>query len=108
MVAVALLPPLVTLRLLLGSGNWRLAEGAALLFLINITCINLAGVVTFLAQGVRPRLVGSVSRREGHPNRRRRLDHSAPAPGRPHHPGRAAGSMKGRCPCPRTRNHAPA
>jgi len=62
MVAVALLPPLVTLGLLLGSGNWRLAEGAALLFLINITCINLAGVVTFLAQGVRPRAWWQASR----------------------------------------------
>jgi len=62
MVAVALLPPLVTLGLLLGSGNWRLAEGAALLFLINITCINLAGVVTFLAQGVRPRAWWEASR----------------------------------------------
>ena len=62
MVAVALLPPLVALGLLLGSGHWRLAEGAALLFLINITCINLAGVVTFLAQGVRPRAWWEASR----------------------------------------------
>ncbi|GAB4279570.1 MAG: TIGR00341 family protein [Deferrisomatales bacterium] len=54
MVAVALLPPLVTLGLLLGSGSWRLAGGAALLFLTNLICINLAGVVTFWAQGVRP------------------------------------------------------
>jgi uncharacterized hydrophobic protein (TIGR00341 family) len=54
MVAVALLPPLVTLGMLLGSGHWELAVGSLLLFLINLICLNLAGVVTFLAQGIRP------------------------------------------------------
>ena len=54
MVAVALLPPLVTLGMLLGSGQWNLAFGSLLLFLINLICVNLAGVVTFLAQGIRP------------------------------------------------------
>lgn len=54
MVAVALLPPLVVLGLLLGSGNWQLALGAFSLFLTNLICVNLAGVVTFLAQGIRP------------------------------------------------------
>jgi uncharacterized hydrophobic protein (TIGR00341 family) len=54
MVAVALLPPLVTLGLLLGSGYWHLALGAMLLLLINLICINLAGVTTFLAQGIHP------------------------------------------------------
>jgi len=54
MVAVALLPPLVTLGMLVGSGHWKLALGSLLLFLINLICINLAGVVTFLAQGIRP------------------------------------------------------
>jgi uncharacterized hydrophobic protein (TIGR00341 family) len=54
MVAVALLPPLVTLGILVGSGHWKLALGSLLLFLINLICINLAGVVTFLAQGIRP------------------------------------------------------
>lgn len=55
MVAVALLPPLATAGLLAGAGYFQLALGAALLFLINMTCVNLAGVVTFLAQKVRPR-----------------------------------------------------
>lgn len=55
MVAVALLPPLVAWGLLLGSGHWPQAAGAMLLFLTNLICINLAGIVTFLAQGVRPR-----------------------------------------------------
>ncbi|MCJ7680891.1 MAG: TIGR00341 family protein [Candidatus Aminicenantes bacterium] len=54
MVAVALLPPLVSLGLLLGSGNWKMALGSLLLLLTNLICINLAGVVTFLFQGIRP------------------------------------------------------
>jgi len=54
MVAVALLPPAVTLGLLLGSGHIHLAFGSFLLLSINIICINLSGVTTFLVQGVRP------------------------------------------------------
>lgn len=54
MVAVALLPPLVTFGLLLGSRHWQMALGAMLLLLVNLICINLAGVTTFLAQGIRP------------------------------------------------------
>jgi uncharacterized hydrophobic protein (TIGR00341 family) len=54
MVAVALLPPLVTAGLLLGSGHFQAAQGSVLVFLTNIICINLAGVVTFLFRGVRP------------------------------------------------------
>ena len=54
MVAVALLPPLVTCGMLLGCGQWNLAANAGLLFGVNMICINLAGVVTFLIQGVRP------------------------------------------------------
>ncbi len=54
MVAVALLPPIVSLGLLAGSGQWGPATGAMLLFLTNIICINLAGVLTFLLQGIKP------------------------------------------------------
>lgn len=54
MVAVALLPPLVTLGMLAGAGNWELALGSLLLFLVNLICVNLAGVLTFLVQGIRP------------------------------------------------------
>lgn len=54
MVAVALLPPLVTCGILLGAGQWHLAGNAALLFGVNLICVNLAGVVTFLVQGIRP------------------------------------------------------
>lgn len=54
MVAVALLPPLVAFGLLLGSGHAVLAMGALSLFLMNLICVNLAGVTTFLVQGIRP------------------------------------------------------
>ncbi len=55
MVAVALLPPLVTLGLLLGTGDYNLATGALLLLITNLICINLSGVIVFYIQGVRPR-----------------------------------------------------
>ncbi|MGH6839793.1 MAG: TIGR00341 family protein [Methylocella sp.] len=54
MVAVALLPPLVTFGLLLGGGHPALAMGALSLFLLNLICVNLAGVATFLVQGIHP------------------------------------------------------
>jgi uncharacterized hydrophobic protein (TIGR00341 family) len=54
MVAVALLPPLVTSGLLLGGGQPALAMGALSLFMVNLICVNLAGVITFLVQGIRP------------------------------------------------------
>jgi uncharacterized hydrophobic protein (TIGR00341 family) len=54
MVAVALLPPLVTCGLLLGGGHSASAMGALSLFLMNLICVNLAGVMTFLIQGIRP------------------------------------------------------
>ncbi len=54
MVAVALLPPLVTFGLLLGSGRPALAMGALSLLLVNLICVNLAGVTTFVVQGIHP------------------------------------------------------
>jgi uncharacterized hydrophobic protein (TIGR00341 family) len=54
MVAVALLPPTVSLGILIGSGYIKLAMGALELLLVNVICINLAGVTTFFVQGVRP------------------------------------------------------
>jgi uncharacterized hydrophobic protein (TIGR00341 family) len=54
MVAVALLPPLVTLGMLIGAGHWDMALGAMLLLFTNLICINLSGVITFLARGIRP------------------------------------------------------
>jgi uncharacterized hydrophobic protein (TIGR00341 family) len=54
MVAVALLPPLVTCGMLVGAGYWQDAFNALLLVLTNIICINLAGVITFMLQGIKP------------------------------------------------------
>lgn len=54
MVAVAFLPPLVAMGMLAGSGQWKLAFGSFLLFLANVICVNLSGVVTFVVQGIRP------------------------------------------------------
>ena len=54
MVAVALLPPLVVVGLLLGGGHYALSIEAATLFAINVICVNLAAVLTFLWRGVRP------------------------------------------------------
>jgi uncharacterized membrane protein len=55
MVAVALLPPAVTLGLMLGHGDINLAAGAGLLLAINVVCINLASKVVFFVKGIRPR-----------------------------------------------------
>ncbi len=57
MIAVALLPPLIVSGILLGAGSVHGFAGALLLFFINLVGINLAGVVTFILQGVRPRTV---------------------------------------------------
>ncbi len=54
MVAIALLPPTVATGVLFGSGDIRAGAGAALLLAINVVCVNLAAVVTFLVQGIRP------------------------------------------------------
>ncbi|MEW6428895.1 MAG: TIGR00341 family protein [Thermodesulfobacteriota bacterium] len=54
MVAVALIPPLVTAGMLAGAGLARQAVGAALLLATNLLCVNIAGVATFLVQGIRP------------------------------------------------------
>jgi uncharacterized hydrophobic protein (TIGR00341 family) len=54
MVAVALLPPLSVFGLLLGSGHYYLATGAFLLFLVNLVCINLSGLITFYVQRIKP------------------------------------------------------
>ena len=54
MIAVALLPPLVTCGMLLGAGYWGNAFNALMLSIVNVISINLAGVITFLLQGIKP------------------------------------------------------
>jgi uncharacterized hydrophobic protein (TIGR00341 family) len=55
MVAVALLPPAVTLGLMLGHEDTAAAVGAGLLLAINVVCINLAIKVVFFIKGIHPR-----------------------------------------------------
>jgi uncharacterized hydrophobic protein (TIGR00341 family) len=62
MVAVALLPPLVNFGLLIGGGYPAHAYGAFLLLVANVVCVNLAGVLIFLARGVRPPTRGAAER----------------------------------------------
>jgi len=54
MVAVALMPPLVTAGLLFGNNLTALGLKALELAFANVICINLAGIVTFSLQGIRP------------------------------------------------------
>ncbi len=54
MVAISLLPPLVASGLLFGSGYILYSMGSMLLFLANFASLNLAGVLTFTIQGVKP------------------------------------------------------
>jgi uncharacterized hydrophobic protein (TIGR00341 family) len=56
MVAVALLPPAVTLGMMAAAGRLDLAAGAAMLLGANVASVNLSAQVVFLAKGIRPRL----------------------------------------------------
>ncbi len=49
MIAVALMPPLVVVGILLGAAEFLMAGGALMLFISNIICINLAGVFNLLS-----------------------------------------------------------
>jgi len=55
MVAVALMPPAVTIGLMLSIANQDLALGATLLLAVNIVCINLSAKLVFMLRGVKPR-----------------------------------------------------
>jgi len=55
MVAVAILPPTVASALLLGDGHVHAAFRALLLVLANVAAVNLAGMLTFVVKGMRPR-----------------------------------------------------
>ncbi|WP_284125814.1 TIGR00341 family protein [Parerythrobacter aestuarii] len=55
MIAVALVPPLAACGIFLATGNNALAGGAAYLFMVNLVCVNVAGIATFLLQGLPPR-----------------------------------------------------
>lgn len=55
MVAVAILPPAATFGFMLGAGEVKLAYGALLMVSVNIVCVNLSGLLVFLAKGISPR-----------------------------------------------------
>ncbi|UZK02753.1 TIGR00341 family protein [Venatoribacter cucullus] len=55
MVAVALLPPTVTLGIMLGIQNWPLALGALALLLVNIASVNFTTQLTMRLKGIQPR-----------------------------------------------------
>ena len=55
MIAVALVPPLAAAGLFIGSGHSEMGLAALLLFATNLICINVAGIVMFLIQGLPPR-----------------------------------------------------
>lgn len=54
MVAVALLPPAVTIGIMLSAQNYSQALVASLLLGVNIVCINLSANIVFLLKGVQP------------------------------------------------------
>ncbi len=53
-VAVALVPPLSVVGLMLQMGEFRLAGGAALLFVVNVAGVLASGAATFLVAGLAP------------------------------------------------------
>lgn len=55
MVAVALLPPTSAIGIFVGSGQFALASGAAMLLAVNIVSVNLAAHTILFWRGVRPR-----------------------------------------------------
>lgn len=55
MVAVALLPPTVTLGICLGIGAFPEAKGAAFLLVANIASVNLTAQLTMRFKGIKPR-----------------------------------------------------
>jgi uncharacterized hydrophobic protein (TIGR00341 family) len=54
MVAVALMPPLVTAGLMFGSNLPIMGFKALELAFANVICVNLSGILTFSLQGIRP------------------------------------------------------
>ncbi len=55
MVAVALLPPAVTLGVEAEVGRWGAALGAGGLLLVNVAAVNLAAQAVFFYRGIRPK-----------------------------------------------------
>ncbi|MGM8214776.1 TIGR00341 family protein [Bacillaceae bacterium W0354] len=54
MVAVALLPPVITFGVSIGKQLWLDTYNSFLLVMTNVTCILLSGIIIFIASGIRP------------------------------------------------------
>ncbi len=54
MISLSILPPLVASALLFSHGLFTEGSSAAIMFLVNIISLNLAGVATFVVSGVQP------------------------------------------------------
>ena len=57
MVSVALLPPAASFSILIANGESALAMGALMLLIINTVCVQLAGNIVFISQGIKARTV---------------------------------------------------
>lgn len=55
MVAVALVPPLTAAGIYTGAGYPSAGANAMFLFTVNLVCVNVAGIATFLFQGLPPK-----------------------------------------------------
>lgn len=55
MIAVALVPPLAACGIYYAIDDTQSASGAFQLFLVNLVCVNVAGITTFLLQGLPPK-----------------------------------------------------
>jgi uncharacterized hydrophobic protein (TIGR00341 family) len=55
MIAVALVPPLAACGIFIGTGEPVLARNAFFLFTVNFVCLNVAGIVMFLFEGLPPK-----------------------------------------------------
>lgn len=55
MIAVALVPPLAAAGMFLSAREWVLAGGALFLFVSNLVCLNVAGIIMFLLEGLPPK-----------------------------------------------------
>ena len=61
MVSVALLPPAASFSILIANGESTLAMGALMLLIINTVCVQLAGNIVFISQGIKARTVKELS-----------------------------------------------
>ncbi|NSW88413.1 TIGR00341 family protein [bacterium] len=55
MVSVALLPPAASFSILMANGEYNLAFGSLMLLVINTICVQLAGNIVFISQGIKAR-----------------------------------------------------